>query len=59
MAPAKVRRAPYKDFLQPALQRRFSSTASCLFLLSYIIAILLGDFHSRRSSCLMYHLHVR
>ncbi|KAH6695800.1 nuclear envelope protein [Plectosphaerella plurivora] len=46
MAPATVRRAPYKDFLQPALHRRFSSTASFLFILSYAIAILLGSFDS-------------
>ncbi|WDK09687.1 nucleoporin protein Ndc1-Nup [Colletotrichum graminicola] len=46
MAPAIVRRAPYKDFLQPALQRRFSSTATILLGLSYVQAILLSGWSS-------------
>ncbi|KAK2026881.1 nucleoporin protein Ndc1-Nup [Colletotrichum zoysiae] len=46
MAPATVRRAPYKDFLQPALQRRFSSTATILLGLSYVQAILLSGWSS-------------
>ncbi|KZL77477.1 nuclear envelope protein (nucleoporin protein Ndc1-Nup) [Colletotrichum tofieldiae] len=46
MAPATVRRAPYKDFLQPALQRRFSSTATILLGLSYVQAVLLSGWSS-------------
>ncbi|TQN70520.1 Nucleoporin NDC1 [Colletotrichum shisoi] len=46
MAPATVRRAPYKDFLQPALQRRFSSTATILLGLSYLQAVLLSGWTS-------------
>ncbi|KAK1983165.1 nucleoporin protein Ndc1-Nup [Colletotrichum cereale] len=46
MAPATVRRAPYKDFLQPALQRRFSSTATILLGLSYVQAIFLSGWSS-------------
>ncbi|TEA20112.1 Nucleoporin NDC1 [Colletotrichum sidae] len=46
MAPATVRRAPYKDFLQPALQRRFSSTATILLALSYLQAIFLSGWSS-------------
>ncbi|KAL0940910.1 nuclear envelope protein [Colletotrichum truncatum] len=46
MAPATVRRAPYKDFLQPALHRRFSSTATILLALSYIQAIFLSGWSS-------------
>ncbi|KAB5582442.1 nucleoporin protein Ndc1-Nup [Coniochaeta sp. 2T2.1] len=42
MPPATVRRAPYKDFLQPALHRRFSTTASILLAIAYLQAILFG-----------------
>lgn len=47
MAPT-IRKAPYKDFLQPALHRRFSSTATVLLVLAYILAILLGELNSCR-----------
>lgn len=33
--PPVARRAPYKDFLQPALQRRFASTALVLLAIAY------------------------
>ncbi|KAM0457632.1 hypothetical protein ACHAPV_006526 [Trichoderma viride] len=46
MAGTPTRRAPYKDTLQPALHRRFSSTASLLLAVSYIEAILLGSWDS-------------
>ncbi|KAM0246597.1 hypothetical protein ACHAQJ_010158 [Trichoderma viride] len=46
MAGTPTRRAPYKDTLQPALHRRFSSTASLLLAVSYIEAILLGGWNS-------------
>ncbi|KAF6816806.1 nuclear envelope protein [Colletotrichum sojae] len=46
MAPAIVRKAPYKDFLQPALHRRFSSTATILLALSYLQAIFLSGWGS-------------
>ncbi|OIW27235.1 hypothetical protein CONLIGDRAFT_419045 [Coniochaeta ligniaria NRRL 30616] len=42
MPPATVRRAPYKDFLQPALHRRFSTTASILLAIAYLQAIFFG-----------------
>ncbi|KAI6781741.1 nucleoporin NDC1 [Emericellopsis cladophorae] len=46
MAPLTVRRAPYKDFLQPALQSRFASTALVLFIVSYAEALLLSRWDS-------------
>ncbi|KAF4125884.1 nucleoporin NDC1 [Geosmithia morbida] len=46
MAGIPVRRAPYKDFLQPALQRRFASTAAVLVAVSYLEALLLGRWDS-------------
>ncbi|KAI1135768.1 nucleoporin protein Ndc1-Nup [Hypoxylon sp. FL0543] len=44
MPPAAARRAPYKDFLQPALQRRFASTAGLLLALSYMEALTLSNW---------------
>ncbi|KAL7932336.1 nucleoporin protein Ndc1-Nup domain-containing protein [Trichoderma chlorosporum] len=46
MAGTQTRRAPYKDTLQPALHRRFSSTASLLLAVSYIESILLSTWDS-------------
>ncbi|KAH7320240.1 nucleoporin protein Ndc1-Nup [Stachybotrys elegans] len=46
MAATAVRRAPYKDFLQPALHRRFTSTATVLLAVSYVEAALLGPWNS-------------
>ncbi|KAI1214310.1 nucleoporin protein Ndc1-Nup [Annulohypoxylon truncatum] len=46
MPPAAARRAPYKDFLQPALQRRFASTTGFLLAISYIEAITLSKWDS-------------
>ena len=46
MAATAVRKAPYKDFLQPALHRRFSSTATVLLVVSYIQALLLDSWSS-------------
>ncbi|KIE02563.1 nuclear envelope protein, partial [Metarhizium majus ARSEF 297] len=46
MAGAPVRRAPYKDTLQPALHRRFSSTAILLLAVSYLEALLLANWSS-------------
>jgi nucleoporin NDC1 len=43
---ANVRKAPYKDFLQPALQRRFSSTALVLLVAAYLEAVLLASWNS-------------
>ncbi|KAI2465589.1 nucleoporin protein Ndc1-Nup [Annulohypoxylon bovei var. microspora] len=42
MPPVAARRAPYKDFLQPALQRRFASTAGFLLAISYVEALTLS-----------------
>ncbi|KAG5983589.1 hypothetical protein E4U55_007759 [Claviceps digitariae] len=46
MAGAPVRRASYKDTLQPALHRRFSSTAILLLAVSYLEALLLANWSS-------------
>ncbi|CAN8103353.1 unnamed protein product [Discula destructiva] len=43
---APVRRAPYKDFLQPSLQRRFSSTSTILLVIAYTEAVLLAFVRS-------------
>ncbi|KAI2779235.1 nucleoporin protein Ndc1-Nup [Daldinia loculata] len=44
MPPAIARRAPYKDFLQPALQRRFASTTGVLLGLAYIENLFLANW---------------
>ncbi|KAK8087470.1 hypothetical protein PG994_002444 [Apiospora phragmitis] len=44
-APA-VRRAPYKDFLQPCLQRRFASTLLVVLAISYAEALTLSSWTS-------------
>ncbi|KAF4507106.1 hypothetical protein G6O67_005780 [Ophiocordyceps sinensis] len=46
MAGTPGRRAPYKDTLQPALHRRFSSTATLLLAVSYLEAVLLATWSS-------------
>ncbi|OAA74812.1 nuclear envelope protein [Akanthomyces lecanii RCEF 1005] len=46
MAAAAVRRAPYKDTLQPALHRRFSSTATLLLGVAYLEALALASWSS-------------
>ncbi|KAI5860416.1 nucleoporin protein Ndc1-Nup [Durotheca rogersii] len=46
MPPAVARRSPYKDFLQPALQRRFASTAGVLLAISYVEALTLSSWSS-------------
>ncbi|KAF5661292.1 nuclear envelope protein [Fusarium heterosporum] len=46
MAATTVRKAPYKDFLQPALHRRFTSTATVLLILSYLQAVVLDSWRS-------------
>ncbi|KAG5940566.1 hypothetical protein E4U53_007566, partial [Claviceps sorghi] len=46
MAGAPARRASYKDTLQPALHRRFSSTAILLLAVSYLEALLLTNWSS-------------
>ncbi|KAL8380871.1 hypothetical protein RB595_005253 [Gaeumannomyces hyphopodioides] len=46
MAPATVRRAPYKDFLQPALHRRFSTAATIILAIAYAQSVLLSDWSS-------------
>ncbi|CAK7213019.1 hypothetical protein SCUCBS95973_001657 [Sporothrix curviconia] len=46
-APATVRRVlPYKDFLQPALHRRFSSTALVLLATAYVQSLSLSSWSS-------------
>lgn len=46
---APVRRTPYKDFLQPSLQRRFSSTATILLGIAYVEAVVFAIFRSPRA----------
>ncbi|PHH87098.1 hypothetical protein CDD83_9321 [Cordyceps sp. RAO-2017] len=46
MAGTPSRRAPYKDTLQPALHRRFSSTATLLLAVAYLQAVLLATWSS-------------
>lgn len=48
---AIVRRAPYKDFLQPSLHRRFSSTASILLAVAFVESVLLASWRSRKLPC--------
>ena len=52
MAGATVRRSPYKDFLQPALQRRFATASLCVLAIAYAQALVLANWSSRPSeSC--------
>ncbi|KAK3344172.1 nucleoporin protein Ndc1-Nup [Lasiosphaeria hispida] len=46
MAAATVRRPAYKDFLQPALHRRFSSSAGLLLGIGYLYGIALANWNS-------------
>ncbi|KAI0449040.1 nucleoporin protein Ndc1-Nup [Xylaria acuta] len=46
MPPPVARRAPYKDFLQPALQRRFAGTAAILVGLAYFESVTLSSWNS-------------
>ncbi|TGJ80881.1 hypothetical protein E0Z10_g7874 [Xylaria hypoxylon] len=41
-----ARRAPYKDFLQPALQRRFAGTAAIVLILAYVESLTLSRWNS-------------
>ncbi|KAK0674736.1 putative nuclear envelope protein ndc1 [Cercophora samala] len=43
---AKVRVLPYKDFLQPALQRRFATSGLVILVIAYLEALLLGSWDS-------------
>ncbi|KAH6621429.1 nucleoporin protein Ndc1-Nup [Chaetomium sp. MPI-SDFR-AT-0129] len=46
MAAATVRRSPYKDFLQPALQRRFATASLGVLAVAYIQALFLANWSS-------------
>ncbi|KAK3304630.1 nucleoporin protein Ndc1-Nup [Chaetomium strumarium] len=46
MAAATVRRPPYKDFLQPALQRRFATASLFVLAVAYLQALLLANWSS-------------
>ncbi|KAK4207603.1 nucleoporin protein Ndc1-Nup [Rhypophila decipiens] len=46
MASTTVRKRPYKDFLQPALHRRFSVTVWILVAISYLEAVALSSWSS-------------
>lgn len=48
---APIRRAPYKDFLQPSLHRRFSSTASILLAIAFVESVFLASWKSRMFVC--------
>ncbi|KXX79999.1 Nucleoporin NDC1 [Madurella mycetomatis] len=41
-----VRRSPYKDFLQPALQRRFATASLFVLAIAYLQALLLANWSS-------------
>ncbi|KAF7518246.1 hypothetical protein G7054_g13541 [Neopestalotiopsis clavispora] len=41
-----IRRAPYKDFLQPCMQRRFASALLVLLALSYLESLTLSSWNS-------------
>ncbi|KAK0747483.1 nucleoporin protein Ndc1-Nup [Apiosordaria backusii] len=43
---AKVRVLPYKDFLQPALQRRFATSGLVILVIAYLEALLLASWNS-------------
>ncbi|KAK4228313.1 putative nuclear envelope protein ndc1 [Podospora fimiseda] len=46
MAGATARRLPYKDFLQPALQRRFATSGSVILVIAYLEGLLLSSWNS-------------
>jgi nucleoporin NDC1 len=46
MAPPVARRAPYKDFLQPWMQRRFASALLMLLATSYVESVALSSWDS-------------
>ncbi|KAI0130321.1 nucleoporin protein Ndc1-Nup [Xylariales sp. AK1849] len=46
MAPPVVRRAPYKDFLQPCMQRRFASALLVLLAVAYVESLVLSNWNS-------------
>ncbi|KAI0535592.1 nucleoporin protein Ndc1-Nup [Xylaria digitata] len=46
MSSPVARRAPYKDFLQPALQRRFAGTAGIILILAYVESLTLSRWDS-------------
>ncbi|KAK4202559.1 putative nuclear envelope protein ndc1 [Triangularia verruculosa] len=43
---AKVRVLPYKDFLQPALQRRFATSGLVILVIAYLEALILSSWES-------------
>ncbi|KAK4175658.1 putative nuclear envelope protein ndc1 [Triangularia setosa] len=43
---AKERVLPYKDFLQPALQRRFATSGLVILVIAYLEALFLASWHS-------------
>lgn len=46
MAGASARRLPYKDFLQPALQRRFATSGLVILVVAYLEGLLFASWHS-------------
>lgn len=44
------KKAPYKDFLSPALHKRFQSTVAFLLVLAYVEALVLADWSSCESA---------
>ncbi|KAK4162184.1 nucleoporin NDC1 [Cladorrhinum sp. PSN259] len=46
MAGATARRLPYKDFLQPALQRRFATSGLVILVIAYLQGLLLASWNS-------------
>ena len=43
---AKYRTRPYKDFLTPALHRRFRTAAYVTLFISYVVSLLIGESSS-------------
>lgn len=48
--PPAVRIRPYKDFLTPALHRRFALATAVLAAVCYVEAVWIGEWNSCRSS---------
>lgn len=48
--PPKIRVRPYKDFLTPALHRRFAMATAVLAMLCYAEALLIGEWNSCKYS---------
>jgi nucleoporin NDC1 len=48
LQPLGVQVRPYRDYLTPALHRRFNKASRYTLLLCYIIACWMGEWNSRK-----------